>query len=97
MLEQRCQEFIALIQKEEFFKAHEVLEELWFPKRKEKSEELLILKGFINAAVALELKKRGKKQQAQQVWKTYQKYSLLISPSSKPIFKEISALLNSLF
>ncbi len=58
-----------------FFEAHEALEEFWFPKRREKSPKVLIVKGFINAAVALELKKRGRLEASKRVWQTYKKLS----------------------
>ena len=61
-----------------FFEAHEALEEFWFPRRKEKSKDVLIIKGFINAAVSFELKKRGREQNSQKVWKVYLKFSKLI-------------------
>lgn len=67
------QEYKALILKQQFFEAHEALETLWFPQRKNKTRSVLILKGFINAAVAFELKKRNKSKQALKVWLTYEK------------------------
>ncbi len=77
----KTEEYKNLINQQRFFEAHEVLEEFWFPKRKAKSREVLIAKGFINAAVAFELKKRGKIHNAKRVWKTYLKYSQLIANS----------------
>ncbi len=68
-----------LIKKEEFFAAHEVFEAFWFPRRKRKERELLIVKGFINAAVAFELKKRGRDKSARSVWQTYKKFCLLLN------------------
>jgi hypothetical protein len=49
--------FRELIEKEEFFDAHEVLEEIWHPMRKSSHPDSDIIRGFINAAVSLELKK----------------------------------------
>ncbi len=66
--------FKDLIDKQKFYEAHEVLEELWFPKRKSKDPDTLLLKAFINASVSFELKKRGKTMQAKKVWKNYEKY-----------------------
>ena len=74
----RLKEYKELILEHKFFEAHEVLEEFWFPRRKEKSLEVLIAKGFINAAVAFELKKRGRDKNAKRVFKTYIKFSKLI-------------------
>jgi len=81
-LEKFFLEFIDLINKKKYFEAHEILEEIWFPKRKEKTPDILILKGFINASVAFELKKRGKTPQAKKVWKNYKKYLELINDCS---------------
>jgi guanylate kinase len=66
-------EFKELIKKEKFFEAHEVLEEYWHTIRKTDNPYKNVYRGFINAAVALELKKRGKNNYI-KVWKTYEKY-----------------------
>jgi cell shape-determining protein MreC len=81
----KIKEYKELILKEQFFEAHEALEEFWFPKRKEKSSYVLIIKGFINAAVAFELKKRGRLNSAKRVWQTYTKFMqlLLKEPNSE--------------
>ena len=92
-MEQKCKMFIDLINQERFFDAHEVLEELWFPKRKEPDTKTQVLKGFINASVALELHKRGRIQNAYRVWKNYEKYRPLISECDEEIFKEVEELL----
>ena len=62
-----------------FYDAHEDLEELWFPKRFEKTNEVLFLKGLINSAVCFELFKQNKIPQANKVWKNYLKYKDLIN------------------
>lgn len=74
----KVKEYKELIKQHRFFEAHEVLEEFWFPRRKEKTQKVLIVKGFINAAVAFELKKRNKDKNAMRVWQTYIKFSKLI-------------------
>jgi len=66
--------FKKLINEKEFYAAHEALEELWFPIRKSKSEYCLSLKGFINAAVSLELYKRKKIEQSRKIYLIYKKY-----------------------
>lgn len=71
-------EFILALDEERYFEAHEVLEELWFHKRFEQSNEIKLLKGFINAAVSFELIKRGRLLASQNVWKNYLKYRQLI-------------------
>ena len=67
--------FNKLINDKSFYEAHEVLEELWFPIRKTKDSYTLVLKGFINGAVSMELFKRNKIEQSKKVYKTYLKYT----------------------
>ena len=81
----KLKEYKELILQHKFFEAHEVLEEFWFPRRKDKSLEVLIAKGFINAAVAFELKRRGRDENANKVFKTYIKFSKLIENNSELI------------
>ncbi len=70
--------FISMLQKGEFAQAHEVLESDWKALRSAgKRDESNILKGFINAATAFELKRRGR-ESAARVWQTYKKYRPLI-------------------
>jgi len=79
----KFKEYKELILKEQFYDAHEALEEFWFPRRKEKDSYTLIVKGFINAAVSFELKKRGRDSNAQKVWQTYKKFSKLIEDNTE--------------
>jgi len=72
------QQFKLNIDKEEFFEAHEALEEIWFPRRFDKQTSTKLLKGFINAAVSFELIKRGRVKQSKKVWATYLKYRQLL-------------------
>ena len=67
-----------LIMEERFFEAHEVFEEFWFPRRRDRDSLSLIIKGFINAAVAFELKKRGRDRNSIKVWQTYRKFMLIL-------------------
>ena len=67
------EEFKALILKEEYYEAHEVLEEYWHTIRKTDHPYKNAYRGFINAAVAMELKKRGRNNY-EKVWNTYEKY-----------------------
>ena len=69
------QKFKLLIIEEKFFEAHEVLEEYWHTIRKTDNPYKNVYRGFINAAVAMELKKRGRNYE--KVWKTYEKYKPL--------------------
>jgi len=92
-----CEEFMALIQKGEFYEAHEVLEALWFPHRKDKSPTILVLKGFINASVALELQRLGRHENAQKVWANYLKYRPLIKECDEAVFEEVERFLDGCY
>jgi len=88
--------FYLFIKKCEYYEAHEVLEDVWFPRRFEKDEDILIIKGFINASVAFELVKKGRMEAAKKAWKVYLKYSPLLENSTSEhllIYKEIEQLL----
>ena len=71
--------FKQLINNGQFFEAHEVLEEFWHTIRKTDNPYKNVYRGFINAAVAMELKKRGRNNY-KKVWATYEKY--------KPLYKK---------
>ena len=81
----KIDEYKKLILEHKFYEAHEVLEEFWFPRRKQKDDLTLIVKGFINAAVAFELKRRGRLKNSLKVWQTYIKFTKLLNkvPDSK--------------
>jgi len=81
-------EFKKCLDEKRFYDAHEALEESWFPRRFEKSDEVLLLKGFINASVSFELVKRGREQQAQKVWKNYLKYRPLLLKIKSPFLND---------
>ena len=66
--------FVKCIDEKRFYDAHEALEEAWFPRRFEESSEVKLLKGFINASVSFELRKRGREKQSKKVWANYLKY-----------------------
>jgi len=68
--------FKELIEKEEYYEAHEVLEEYWQVIRKTNNPYKDVYKGFINAAVAMELKKRGRNNY-KKVRDAYEKYKYL--------------------
>lgn len=91
-MKHKLEEFKTLLDKELYFEAHEALEELWFPRRFEKENEILLLKGFINAAVSFELHKRGRVQSSKKVWANYLKYRPLLHviPRHKKELYELS-------
>ena len=85
--------FTDLIEQNLYYEAHEVLEELWFPRRFEKSDEVTIIKAFINASVSFELLKRGKEKASKKVWKNYEKYRALIENDKSLHCKEHQKIL----
>ncbi len=74
MINNKIDEFSLCLDEQRFYDAHETLESLWFPRRFEKSNEVKLLKGLINAVVSFELYKRGRIQQSKRVWGNYLKY-----------------------
>jgi predicted metal-dependent hydrolase len=65
--------FKKLIINGKYFEAHEVLEEEWHKIRKTDNDLKWALKGLINAAVAMELKKRDRNNYG-KVWNNFEKY-----------------------
>jgi len=88
MTRNKINEFQECLSEERFYDAHEALEELWFPKRFEESNEVKLLKGFINAAVSFELVKRGRKKPSKNVWLNYLKYRQLLFKVDSPYLNE---------
>lgn len=91
-------EFLEVIANEEFVEGHEVLEVPWkaWKRLPEKEAEARILKGLINGATALALKRKGRHDPALRVWKTYEKYRPLIgtTPSAHTaLYKAAQVLL----
>ncbi|HUH41969.1 MAG TPA: DUF309 domain-containing protein [Sulfurimonas sp.] len=76
--------FIENLRSENFYDAHEDMELLWFKRRFEDSDEIKLLKGFINASVSFELFKKGKMEASKKVWPTYLKYKELIHNIDSP-------------
>lgn len=77
-------EFALCLDEKRYYDAHEALEEIWFPRRFEKSNEMYLLKGLINASVSFELRKQNKLPQSKKVWKNYLKYRPLLYKVSSP-------------
>ena len=71
-------DFTLALDERRFYDAHEVLEVVWFPSRFIDSNEVKLLKGFINAAVSFELIKKGRKTSSKKVWMNYIKYRQLL-------------------
>ena len=72
--------YIQLLNNEQFFDAHEVLEEAWHPLRKAKDPLRNLVKGLINASIAFEHIKRERKEskrKATTVFASYTRYKSL--------------------
>ena len=92
------EQFLEVVENDEFVEGHEVLEVDWHRLKKlpEHENEAKILKGLINASTALALASKGKKEGADRVWQTYEKYAPLIdsTPSVHTAkYKEAQTLL----
>ncbi|WP_373071747.1 DUF309 domain-containing protein [Sulfurimonas sp.] len=95
-----AEDFIQALDESRFYDAHEVLEELWFDNRKNPTNEVNLLRGFINAAVSFELNKRGKTEASKRVWRNYLKYRQLVfkTGSNKvKIYYNISLYIDNLY
>ena len=66
--------FLACLNEGRYYDAHEALEAVWFPVRAQKTPEVLLLKGLINASVSFELHKRGRPHKSSGPWGVYLKY-----------------------
>ena len=77
-MNKKFDEFMFCLNEQRYYDAHEVLEELWYPRRFEENNEVKLIKGFINASVSFELAKKGKIIQSKKVWKNYLKYRQLL-------------------
>lgn len=83
--------FLACLHDARFYDAHEVLEEVWFPVRAQKSPEVLLLKGLINASVSFELHKRCRAHKAPGPWNVYLKYRVYLAEvgAHNPLYHEL--------
>lgn len=88
MILNKIEEFKTCLNEERYYDAHEALEEVWFPRRFEKSNEVKLLKGFINASVSFELIKLGREKQSGQVWMNYLKYRQLMFKVDSPYLND---------
>jgi len=100
-LEGALKKYLALLDKEEYFEAHEVLEEAWHPLRLSKHPLSNLVKGLINAAITFEHIKRNRKNvqaKAQRVIASYEKYKHLCTESIEHavLFKQACQKIESL-
>jgi len=79
-LEGALKEYMKLLDEEEYFEAHEVMEEAWHPLRLKKHPLANLAKGFINGAIAFEHIKRDSKnahKKAKRVMESYERHIYL--------------------
>jgi len=79
-LEGALQAYLKLLDEEEYFEAHEVLEEAWHPLRLSEHPLANLAKGLINAAITFEHIKRNRKNlktKAQKVIASYDRHKHL--------------------
>lgn len=76
-LEGALKNYMKLLDEEEYFEAHEVLEEAWHPLRLKKHPLANLAKGLINGAITFEHIKRNRanvKDRAQKVIASYERH-----------------------
>lgn len=79
-LEGALKEYLRLLEEEEYFEAHEVLEEAWHPLRLRDHPLKNLAKGLINGAITFEHIKRNRdnaQNKAQRVIASYEKHKHL--------------------
>ena len=79
-LEGALKVYMKLLDEEEYFEAHEVLEEAWHPLRLKKHPLANLVKGLINGAITFEHIKRNRdkvKERAQRVIASYERHKHL--------------------
>jgi len=79
-LKSALEKYLELLDTEEYFEAHEVLEEAWHPLSLKKDPLANLIKGFINAAISFEHIKRKRKNmhsKAQRVIASYERHKHL--------------------
>ncbi|MDM5272385.1 DUF309 domain-containing protein [Sulfurovum sp. zt1-1] len=82
-LEGALREYMKLLDEEEYFEAHEVLEEAWHPLRLSSHPLSNLVKGLINGAITFEHIKRNRKNmpsKAQKVIASYERYKMMCTP-----------------
>jgi len=79
-LEGALKAYMTFLDEEEYFEAHEALEEAWHPLRLKKDPLSNLVKGLINGAIAFEHIKRNRanaKDKAQKVIASYERHKHL--------------------
>jgi hypothetical protein len=100
-LEGALKAYMKRLDEEEYFEAHEVLEEAWHPLRLKKHPVANLVKGLINGAIAFEHIKRNRanaKDKAQKVIASYERHKHLCVADIEHyhLFKEACEKIESL-
>ena len=100
-LEGALKTYLKLLEEEEYFEAHEVMEEAWHPLRLKKDRLANLAKGLINGAITFEHIKRNRKNvkpKAQKVIASYERHKHLCTDDIKHsmLFKEACTKIESL-
>lgn len=85
-LEGALKAYLLLLDKEEYFEAHEILEEAWHPLRLAKDPLANLAKGLINGAISFEHIKRNRKNmpnKAQRVIASFERHKHLCQSNIK--------------
>ena len=100
-LEGALKEYLQLLEKEEYFEAHEVLEEAWHPLRLSSHPLANLAKGLINGAITFEhikRKRKNVKDKALRVIASYERHKHLCTKSIEhaALFKQACNKIESL-
>lgn len=92
------EQYITLLEDDDYAKASILLEDIWriYKKEKETQEEALLIKGLVNASFALEMRRMGKYNSFKLLLLRYDKYKPLINTlevQNIHIYKKIDKLL----
>jgi len=85
-LEGAIKVYLDLLERQEYFEAHEVMEEAWHPLRLKEHPLANLAKGFINAAIGFEHIKRNRKnahKKARRVMESYDRHIHLCTAGIK--------------
>jgi hypothetical protein len=79
-MKQAIQNFLRLVEKNDFLEAHEILEDNWrtYKNTPHLRDESFLIKGLINGATALVLQQLQRESSAYKVWNTFKKYEPLV-------------------
>ena len=100
-LEGALKAYMELLEDEEYFEAHEVLEEAWHPLRLKQDPLSNLVKGLINGAITFEHIKRNRtnvKDKAQKVIASYERHKHLCVKEIEhySLFKEATEKIENL-